>query len=347
MKRSNCLSTLALAVAVPATGHGCPYQNLMPEFASFVAATDDLAPPARAAAFVERFAVKHPDFYREQTFGSRQELLERADRLFDRQRAPKYPDARPITLDDILASGRTITADYARIEETFRKAFPDYRCDTPITFGVALYMFDGNLASDSPGRPQMRFGVDMIALLHPARELPAFVHHELFHIYHAQKIGADMPSDATQPVSWALWSEGLATYVSWKLNPTLTAPEVFWVPRDMEAQLQPKLAQAARLMLADLDGHEGYSRWFEGGSNPPGLPVRSGYYLGYLMAKQLDRGDLAALARIPPKQVEIEARTFLESLAVSLIPPDNALQRAATPAVPSSDGSHAAAQRGR
>jgi len=319
----------------------------MPEFSSFVGATEDLAPPARAAAFVERFAAKHPDFYSEQMFGSRRELLERADRLFDRQRAPKYPDARPITLDDVLASGRTITADYARIEETFRKAFPDYRCDTPITFGVALYMFDGNLASDSSGKLQMRFGVDMIALLHPARELPAFIHHELFHIYHAQKIGADLPPDATQPVSWALWNEGLATYVSWKLNPSLTAPEIFWVPRDMEAQLQPKLAHAARLMLADLDGHEGYSRWFEGGSNPPGLPARSGYYLGYLLAKQLDRGDLAALARIPPKQVASEARKFLESLAVSPTPEHSALDRAVIPAVPSSDGRHDAAQRGR
>lgn len=85
----------------------------------------------------------------------------------------------------------------------------------------------------------------------------------------------------------------------------------------MEAQLQPKLAAAARLLLVDLDGHESYGRWFMGGSNPPDLPSRSGYCLGYLMAKQLDRGDLAALARLPPKQVQREARKFLESLAAT------------------------------
>ena len=79
--------------------------------------------------------------------------------------------------------------------------------------------------------------------------------------------------------------------------------------------MQPKLAEAARLMLADLDGHEGYSRWFMGDSSPPGLPVRSGYYLGYLMAKHLDHGDLAALARMSPKEVEVEARKFLTVLA--------------------------------
>jgi uncharacterized protein YjaZ len=79
--------------------------------------------------------------------------------------------------------------------------------------------------------------------------------------------------------------------------------------------MKPKLAEAARLMLADLDGHENYGRWFMGGQNPPGLPSRSGYYLGYLMAEHLDKGDLAALARMPPQEVAVEARKFLESLA--------------------------------
>jgi hypothetical protein len=39
--------------------------------------------------------------------------------------------------------------------------------------------------------------------------------------------------------------------------------------------------------------------------------------LALAMAKQLDRGDLAALARMPPQQVAVEARKFLESLAAS------------------------------
>jgi len=316
MKLSNLLPALALALASPALAQVCPYQNLMPEFSGFVAATADLAPKARADAFVERFAAKHPDFYSEEMFGSRDQLRERAERLFDPQRAPKFLASRPLTLDDVLATGRTITTDYARMEGTFRKAFPDYRCDTPITFGISLFLFDGNQAADTPGKPQMRFGIDLISALHSARELPAFFHHELFHIYQTQQVGADkVPPDETQPVWWALWNEGLASYVSWKLNPTLTAPEIFWFPRDMEAQLQPKLTEAARLLLADLDGHEGYGRWFMGGQNPPGLPSRSGYYLGYLMAKQLDRGDLAALARMPPKQVAVEARKFVEALA--------------------------------
>ncbi|HEY7638366.1 MAG TPA: hypothetical protein VH814_01480 [Steroidobacteraceae bacterium] len=315
MKLSNLVPLLALAVATPAFAQVCPYQNLMPEFSEFVAATADLAPQPRAAAFVERFASKHPDFYSESLFGSREKLTERAERLFDPQRTPKLGGKRPVTLDDVLATGRSVTDDYARIEATFRKEFPDYRCETPIAFGISLFLFDGNQSSETRGKSRMRFGVDAIAALHTARELPPFFQHELFHIYQAQQIGDAVPTDDEQPVWWALWNEGLATYVSWKLNPTLTAPEIFWLPRDMEQQMKPRLAQAAQLMLADLDGHEAYGRWFMGGSNPPDLPSRAGYYLGYLMAKQLDHGDLAALARLPPPQVRIEAHKFLESLA--------------------------------
>jgi hypothetical protein len=313
MKLSNLLPTLGLLLAAPALGQVCPYENLMPEFAAFAVTTGDLAPAARAEAFVTRFADKHRDFYSEQLFGSRDKLLERAKRLFDPQGAPKFPGARPITLDDVLATGRSITADYARIEATFRRAFAEYRCETPISFGLSLYKFDGNQAADAPGKSRMRFGVEMIALLHPQRELPAFFHHELFHVFQAQQVGAALPPSTS--VWWALWAEGTATYVSWKLNPTLTAPEIFWMPRDMETQMQPKVAEAARLLLADLDREDGYDRWFTAGSNPPGLPTRSGYYLGYLMAQRLDRGDLPALAKLPPEQVEREARSFLESLA--------------------------------
>lgn len=315
MKPSNLLATLALTIATPAVAQVCPYQNLMPEFSKFVASTSDLAPQARAAAFVDRFVAQHPQFYSEHVFGSREKMKERAVRLFDPQWKSKFPGARQITLDDVLETGRTITTHYGQIEATFRKAFPDYRCETPISFGISMFMFDGNQASDAPGKSQMRFGVEMITLLHKQRDLPAFFHHELFHIYQAQAMGPDIPPDETQPVWWALWNEGLATYVSWKLNPTLTSAEIFWIPPDMEEQMQPKLATAARLMLADLDGHEGYSRWFMGDSSPPGLPVRSGYYLGYLMAKHLDHGDLAALARMPLAQVQREARQFLTSLA--------------------------------
>jgi len=73
------------------------------------------------SVFVARFADKHRDFYSEQMFGTRDKQLQRAKRLFDPQGAPKFPGARPIALDDVLATGRSITTDYTRIEGVFRQ----------------------------------------------------------------------------------------------------------------------------------------------------------------------------------------------------------------------------------
>ncbi|HKU13858.1 MAG TPA: hypothetical protein VJQ52_05655 [Steroidobacteraceae bacterium] len=94
MRLSNLIAVAAFAVGAPAGAQVCPYEDLMPELSRFVAATADLAPPARAEAFVERFASKHPDFYSETMFGSRDKLRDRAQRLFDPQRAPKFQGAR-------------------------------------------------------------------------------------------------------------------------------------------------------------------------------------------------------------------------------------------------------------
>jgi len=325
MRLPKLMAMTALAATAPAKAQVCPFENFMPQFAEFAAATSDLAPPARARAFVDRFAASHADFYIPQLFGPPEKLLQLAERLFDPKKTPQSPGARPVTLEDVLAMGRTITADYGRFEATFREAFPDYTCDTPLSFGVSLYLFDGSQSSTDPsGNGRMRFGVDKIAQLHPPRELPAFFHHELFHIYHLQQTRTALLRAAQEngwkaaPTWWTLWLEGLATYVSSRLNPQLTAPEIFWTPRDLEQRMQAKLPEAARMLLTDLDdmdAKDAYSRWFTGSSNPPGLPERSGYYLGYLMAKQLDRGDLAALARMAPLQVEREARAFLASLA--------------------------------
>ena len=53
--------------------------------------------------------------------------------------------------------------------------------------------------------------------------------------------------------------ENLLPEFSWKLNPTLTAPEIFWMPRDMDGDLSAparmppeQVARQARKFLESL-----------------------------------------------------------------------------------------------
>ena len=173
--------------------------------------------------------------------------------------------------------------------------------------------FDGQPV-DVGGKQHLLFGVDVIAALHDAAEMPSFFDHEIFHIYHKQFIAAQLPK-GDEPAWIAMWTEGLATYVSQRMNPQLDAQQVLWFPRDLVARMKTDTPRAAELLLRDIDktGSEG-DRWFLASTQVEGLPERAGYYLGYLFAKSVgEHMEMAALARMPLEQVRQKELAFLAS----------------------------------
>jgi hypothetical protein len=128
-------------------------------------------------------------------------------------------------------------------------------------------------------------------------------------------MGKAYPKD-DEGLWWGMWEEGLATYVSQRLNPAVSPQQVLWFPADLVVRMQvPGATQrAARLMSADFD-KSGGTHWFDSGHSAPGdLPPRAGYYMGYKLAASLGRDhSLASLALLPPARVKIEARKFLEA----------------------------------
>ena len=153
MKLSNLLAALALVLATPAVAQVCPYQNLMPEFTEFVTATQDLAPQPRAEAFVERFASKHPDFYSESLFGSREKMT-------DARRAPvrsaaeaeisrrAADHARRRARRPAAASRPTTRASRRRSA----RRFPTTAAKRRSASASRSIMFDGNQSSKTAGQ---------------------------------------------------------------------------------------------------------------------------------------------------------------------------------------------------
>ena len=159
--------------------------------------------------------------------------------------------------------------------------------------------------------------MDTIALLHNPADMPAFFDHELFHLYHRQVVGSRAP-EGEDPTWWTLWREGLATYVSQRMNPQLDAQQVLWYPHeDIVTGMEQDLPRAALLMLQDIEKRGDVAdRWFIASQSVDGLPRRAGYYLGYLFAKSEGDGRaLPQLARTPPVQVHADAVRFLTRLA--------------------------------
>ncbi len=296
----------------------CAYEDLMPEFLAFSDRSARLAPEKRGKAFATEFAAAHPEYYAEEVFGDRSERATQAALLFDQARWPVIPGYAPLTDERFRQMGLTVGELFAQAQKRFLSEFPDFRCDTFVAFGPSLFSFDGRTYRGADGRARLLFGVELIALFHTAEDMPGFFQHELFHLYQSQVLGPQEPPDAL--VWWALWNEGLATYVSHQLNPELTLAQIFWYPQDLDVQVERNLPRLAALFLEDFDatGAESYSRWFDAVSSADGLPPRAGYYLGYLLAQELGRGRLLSdLARMPPDEVRLNAKRFLETKSVS------------------------------
>jgi len=304
----------SLLLTTPALAEVCRYQNLMPDFLAFKQKTKDLSPDRRASLFASDFAPKYRNFYGEmgrvegeKGFPSAETLRKDALRLLDPAHMEALPGYAPLTQDKFEVVARTTGPDFDRAHAAFSGAFPRFQCPIEIAFGPSFLHFDGHVFDDKNGQ-HILFGVDALAIEHRPDEMPAVFAHELFHIYHREALGKAYPKDDST-VWWSMWVEGLAVYVSQKLNPALSAQQVLGYPSDMVARMEAPGAKqrAARLMLADFDAKN--SALFDTMSAVAGLPPRAGYYMGYELAASLGREhSLDGLAHLSPVRVKQEAR---------------------------------------
>jgi len=312
------LATLAASALAPAgatASKPCHYQDLMPPYEKFAAATTGFSAQQRAQAFINDFVPRYPDYYAPEVFGDAAKMQARALRLFDpAQAAVVFPGVPPLTDERLAALSSIVGPQFVEQQRKFMRTFSDFNCDTIVEFGVSLLKFDGHPV-ELGGKHYLLFGVDIIAILHGPTDMPAFFDHEIFHLYHRQVVGSRAPQ-GEEPAWWTMWVEGLATYVSQRMNPGLYAQQILWYPRDMVPRMEQNRARAAQLMLHDIEktGPDA-DRWFVSSTSVEGLPVRAGYYLGYLFAKSVGDGQpLPKLARKAPQLVHEEAVTFLTQI---------------------------------
>lgn len=179
----------------------------------------------------------------------------------------------------------------ASLPERVEDAVVAFRAEMPmpapaqIVLTASLGSFDG-MTAELDGVPTILLAVDGIALFHPpGYDVQPLVHHELFHLLHAQRWnGAEQTTLAE-----ALWFEGLATYVSRQLNPEATATEVDGSP-SLRAEVQARLPELARAVVEQLDSEDpAVLEAFLSAGVDGDMPDRSGYILGAIAAEQLAR----------------------------------------------------------
>jgi uncharacterized protein YjaZ len=278
----SCLQVFAAAHAATA----CSFVDLMPAFWQALGAAD------AAAQMRTKVVDPHPDLYNELliTVPAREDW----ESTFSSEKT--YDDAHRA---EVAAAEQYLVANAPKYMAQFGHTFPDYRCDFTFYIAPSFGNLDGSAATVG-GKYLIVFAPDFIPRIHALSDLKILIDHETFHVYHHQATGVFGAAEQLPTIEEALWSEGLATFVSWRMNPRVSLDT---------ALIQPGLAEAARphlqSMVAELRQHLGeqheatYGRFFQGGNAPEGCPSRAGYYIGFLIAQDLSkRYSLQQLARL-------------------------------------------------
>lgn len=235
------------------------------------------------AEFVQDFrasvAARLPGFYGAARFkGRRSEAQREADLV---KAYAEFPALREAYVKKVERFTRDLPAHVA----SFRAAFPDYPATTEVWFLHSLGEMDGGTRTID-GRRYLIFGADGMVKYHGNGDEAAFFHHELFHDYHGTGC-------TSEPIWASLWSEGLATYVAKRLNPSASHAELLLdFPPNLVADTRKRLGAALEDLHAKLDSEDRthYGGLFNGsGGDQTGLPARRGYYLGYLVAEEIGK----------------------------------------------------------
>jgi hypothetical protein len=266
-------STSALA----ADAVGVPrLHNATMVFTEFWDANKDKAPAEQVAAFKAQVAPAFPGFYKAERFKSFLTPAQYDERI--EKAIKEFPTIRA----SYVTKAQQFGAELPKFIATFKTAFPDFQPPEDIYVLHSLSEMDGGFRTID-GKATMIFGVDSMARIHGNNNESAFFHHELFHAYHHPYVascdGAGIWSN--------LWTEGLASYVAHVLNPGASDREMLLdLPDDMATRTRAVLPQALAHVesVLDKDDDETYENLFllRGKGE---LPKRSGYYLGYLIAK--------------------------------------------------------------
>lgn len=281
---------------------GCQILDLMP---AFWKALDSSDPAGQLRGSVVE---PHPDLYNPDYVdvppGPKWEASIARERTYvDEHRA------------DVKAAERYLNEHVPQYMTAFRRTFPDYRCDFIFYIAPSFGRMDG-AAAFVRGQHRIIFAPDVIPRYHQLSDLKVLIDHETFHIYHHQATGVFGAFPEAVPATLkALWSEGLATYVSWRMNPGVTLDLALLQPGIPDGT-GPHLTQIASDLLQHLDAADPatYEHYFVAGRQPEGYPPRAGYYIGFLIAQKLSSHytlpQLAALNG-PELRTEIAAELKL------------------------------------
>jgi hypothetical protein len=186
----------------------------------------------------------------------------------------------------------------------------------------------GAVRALDPNREAVLFGSSqLIDYLDSASALSTLVHHELTHAVHMQTnpeirqaITSFFQREPGPPAKLyqMMWLEGLAGYVSKTLNPSATMQAVLTDPQ-LPANVAGSWPKVLGAILENLDSTDlNLVDASVGRGAALGIPNRSGYYVGMLVAGEIvKRHALPQLPVLAGETLRTEIRSALQTIAAA------------------------------
>lgn len=210
----------------------------------------------------------------------------------------------------VRAIARALPAAWKEHDLRFRSAGLIRVRGAEAIFLPSLFSFTG-YSRIWKGNPMLFLAPDgIVDKIGERPDLAVLFDHEVFHVYH--DVAAP---DLTGPLLWMrLWREGLATYVSERLNPSVSLDQVL-MSGDLARIDVRQIASAARYVLAKLDDGDDSGSLFDVDRHE-GFPPRMGYLLGLTVAKAMTSGmPIDAAAHLSAADVRPRLMDALSKLA--------------------------------
>ena len=256
--------------------------NLADDFYTLYQSTQTLTQEKRAEQFSQHFASQFAPFYSDKSFLKAIAGFSAIEEVYH-------------------SKNKHLSKDLNSSMESFIATFPDFKSETPIYILHSLGRFNG-ATRELNGKTYLMFGVDLMAKYHTWKNDTPFFHHELFHVYHEKLF------HCKDELWCSIWTEGLATYVSYKLTPSASDDELML---NIPSNLVKKIRSRQLDSLVDLKKKfyskkpEIYSSFFNFAKDETKLPYRRGYYLGFILAKEIGKNySLEQLAKMDKQTVE-------------------------------------------
>lgn len=269
--------------------------NLGDDFYDLYKLSETMENERRTSFIAESLVKKFPAFYKDK------EGVAESDEYSLLSRVSAAVQNFPSIEVEYLSWGRSLSEGLNRTLESFRKIFFNMEMNVPIFMLHSFGSFNGGVQKVD-GKSHLMFGLDLMAKYHSWENDAPFFYHELFHVYHKSYF------EQCEPLWCDVWSDGLATYISYKLNSDAGYDEMMLnIPEDMAADIEQKLVFAlqdfkSKFYSTDSDVKSVLTSF---STDDTSLPSRRGYYLGYLLAKRLEQkhSDIE-LAQMNAEQVE-------------------------------------------